>query len=83
MRRGVGKIKAKGFDERDVTGWEWARFYIVSKWLENGEITEEEAKAYTNELQKDVAANRQKNLEADRRRAEPSSAQKLSDLISK
>lgn len=81
MRRGVDKIKAKGFDERDVTGWIWARFYIVSVWLEKSEVTHEEAKAYAGELLKEVATNHQQNLEADRRRAEPSPAQKLSDLI--
>lgn len=83
------KIRAMGIDPgRDLGGNEFLLFRVAANWLDKGEITEAEAKAYGLELKRSIKAYRQQRLERERHRQEQEAAasrpaQRLSDLISK
>lgn len=83
MRCNANKLKALGVSMRDIQHGEYGKFMVAAKWLENKEITADEAKAYTAALLQSVRETHRANLEMDQRAAATSPAQKLSHLIQK
>lgn len=83
------KVRAMGIElGKDVIAEEFQLFRIAANWLDHGEITEAEAKAYGLKLEQSVKAHHQQRLERERQLKEQEDAavrpaRRLSELISK